>query len=330
MKILGLGNALVDILAKLSSDDTLIELSLPKGGMQLIDESKRNHILSVISQMPQKMTAGGSASNTLAALAKMNLDAGFVGKIGNDKYGAFYREDVTHIGMSAHLIQKEASSGTAMALISTDGERTFGTYLGISSELSAEDLTDEIFQKYNYLYVEGYMVQNYDLIETAMQMAKKQGMKIIVDTASYNVVAENRDFFWKLISEYVDIVFANEEEARALTGLEPEQAIQLIGDKAEITVIKIGAKGALAMCNGDCILVPAFPVQLVDATAAGDFFAAGFLYGLHKEQSIQQCTQLGTLFASEIIAVVGTRLDDNSWKKIKLGAEKILSSPSLN
>ena len=331
MKILGIGNALVDILAKLNSDETLAELNLPKGSMQLIDELQRNYIFNVTQGLPQKMTAGGSASNTLTALAKMGVHTGFIGKIGNDKYGQFYKEDVSGIGVNPHLIQKAAPSGTAMALISTDGERTFGTYLGISAELSTNDLSKEIFRQYNYLYVEGYLVQNYELIESSMRIAQDLGMKVVIDTASYNVVESNRDFFWKLIDQYVDIVFANEEEAGALTQLpNPVEAIEMIAPRVDIAVVKTGSKGALAMQGGNLVEVPALSAQVIDATAAGDFYAAGFLYGLYHKKSLQHCARLGTLFAANIIEVVGTRLDDNSWNKIRMDAEKILSSLSLN
>ncbi len=330
MKILGMGNALVDVLAKLDTDEHLSALKLPKGSMQLIDENQREHISKAIGGLQQKMTAGGCASNTLAALAKMGLYAGFIGKVGDDLYGNFYLNDVREIGVKTHIVQKQASSGTAMALISPDGERTFGTYLGISAELSVEDISEEIFRQYNYFYVEGYLVQNYQLIETAMSLAKKLNMKIIIDTASYNIVEENRDFFLKLLEEYVDIVFANEEEARALTGLNPEEAIKVIAGKVEIAVVKTGAKGALAMSNDKLVAVPALVANVVDATAAGDFYAAGFLYGLFHNKGLEQCARIGSLFASNIIEVVGTRLEDQSWQKIRINAEKILSSPVLN
>ncbi len=324
MKILGMGNALVDVLMKLNSDESLHKLNLPKGSMQLIDESRRNHIFNVTDGMQRKITAGGSASNTLAALAKMGLHAGFIGKVGNDDYGKFYMEEVSSMGVNAHLIRKEAPSGTAMALISPDGERTFGTYLGISAELSPEDLSEEIFRPYSYFYVEGYLVQNYELIESAMQIARNMGMKVVIDTASYNIVESNRDFFWKLINEYVDIVFANEEEARALTGLEPEEAVREIASRVEIAVVKVGPKGALIMSGDELVTVPAIPTELVDATAAGDFYAAGFLYGISHKKSMEQCGHIGTLFASHIIGVVGTRLEDHTWEKIKSKTEEIL------
>lgn len=330
MKILGIGNALVDVLAKLENDTILSQLDLPKGSMQLIDETKRNHIFTVIEGLPQRRTAGGCASNTLCALAKMGLPAGFIGKIGSDDYGKLYKEDVCGIGVNTHLIEEGAASGTAMTMISPDGERTFGTYLGVSGNLSVGDLSPDTFRQYDCLYVEGYLVQNYELIESAMQMAKKQGMKVAIDAASYNVIEENRDFFLRLIDEYVDILFANEEESGALTRLAPKEAVEALAERVEIAVVKVGAKGAWAMRGDEVINAPAIPANMTDATAAGDFFAAGFLYGLSHGKDLRKCAETGAWFASHIIEVVGTRLDDKTWEKIKEGAKKILSSSSLN
>ena len=326
MKILGMGNALVDVLTKLNSDSLLDELNLPKGSMQLIDADRRKDIVRKTKDLPQVMTAGGCASNTLAALAKLGSHTGFIGKVGNDEYGDLYKSDIQSLGINNHLIYKEDTSGAALVLISPDGERTFGTYLGASADLSVADLSPEIFQGYDCFYVEGYLVQNYELIETAMQMARNQGLKVAIDTASYNVVEANRDFFVRLIDQYVDIIFANEEEAKALTGLPTEEALCTLAGKVEIAVVKTGRKGALAMQGEQQVAVPARTVSVLDATAAGDYYAAGFMYGLSQGKSLATCAHLGTLLASNIIEVVGTRLSDVTWTQIAQEAEKILSS----
>ncbi|MDR0232852.1 MAG: adenosine kinase, partial [Dysgonamonadaceae bacterium] len=228
MKILGMGNALVDISALMKSDDLLTELSLPKGSMTLIDKDKRACIFEKIENLEKEMTTGGSASNTSKALARMGMPAGFIGKVGSDKYGAFYIDEITKTGIIPHFITENVPSGTAMALISPNGERTFGTYLGAAANLIPEELDADIFKSYDYFYIEGYLVQNYALIEQAVKMAKLHGLKIAIDLASYNVVEANREFLERIIVEYVDIVFANEEEAHALTGKSPEEAVMQI------------------------------------------------------------------------------------------------------
>lgn len=325
MKILGMGNALVDVLVRLKSGKTLAELNLAKGSMQLIDMEQRDHIFSKIAGLKQEMTAGGSASNTMAALAEMGMDVGFIGKVGYDSYGKFYMNDLKRAGVSTHIIQKPAPSGTATVLITPDKERTFATYLGISAELSVEDFSEQTFRKYDCFYVEGYMVQNPVLIETAMKIAKSQGMKVVIDMASYNVVEANRDFFWKLINEYVDIVFANEEEAKALTGLEdPEDALRMIAGKTDIAVVKLGADGSIAMQGDQLVPMIALPAKVIDTTAAGDYYAAGFLYGLSQNESLEYCAMLGAAMAAFIIRVVGTRMDEKQWDDIMFFVDVIM------
>ena len=323
MKILGMGNALVDVLAVVDSDALLHELCLPKGSMQLIDTGKRTLIFEKIADLNPKIATGGSASNTALALAKMGITCGFIGKVGSDQYGEFYMREMQNSGVISHIIAQDAPSGTAMTLITPDGERTFGTYLGIAAELTDKELDPDIFRMYNYFYIEGYLVQNYDLIEGAMRLAKGLGVNVAIDLASFNVVEANREFLQRLINEYVDIVFANEEEAKALTGKPAEEALLEIGSQTEIAVVKIGAQGSWIMRGNEKIHVPAFPTNMIDATAAGDFYAAGFLYGLAHGANLEKCGEIGSLLASNVIEVVGTKLSEETWEKIRKQAEEI-------
>jgi sugar/nucleoside kinase (ribokinase family) len=325
MKILGMGNALVDVLVRLKSGKTLAELNLAKGSMQLVDVEQRDHIFSKIARLKQEMTAGGSASNTMAALGKIGMEVGFIGKVGFDSYGKFYMNDMKCAGVTSHIIQKPSPSGTATVLITPDRERTFATYLGVSAELSVEDLSEYTFRKYDYFYVEGYMVQNPVLIEKAMRMAKSLGMKIVIDMASYNVVEAHKEFFWELIDKYVDIVFANKEEAKALTGLEdPEAALRMIAGKTNIAVVKLGADGSMAMQGNQVAPMVAMPVQVVDTTAAGDYYAAGFLYGLSQKGSLEYCAMLGSAMSAFIIRVIGTRMNEDQWEEVAFFMNKIV------
>ncbi|GBU08736.1 adenosine kinase [Bacteroidales bacterium] len=324
MKILGMGNALVDVLARIKDDSLLKQLQLPKGSMQLIDEEKRAHIFKEIANLEISMATGGSVSNTCLALAKLGNEAGFIGKVGNDTYGNFYLKEIKEAGVVAHLSIEDAPSGTAMTLISPDGERTFGTYLGVSAQLNKDDLDASIFKNYDYLYLEGYLVQNYELVEEALKLAKSLKIKIATDLSSYNVVEDNREFLLKMIQQYVDIVFANEEEARALTGKNSEEAIVEIAKMVDIAIVKIGERGSLIAQGEKTIKVPALKVKMLDATAAGDFFTAGFFYGLSQKVSLEKCAQIGTLLAANVIQTVGTKLPDNNWIQIKSDIKAII------
>jgi sugar/nucleoside kinase (ribokinase family) len=325
MKILGIGNALVDVLVKLSDDILLSELNLPKGSMNLIDVHTRNKLLDKVKQWEMKMTTGGSAGNTSLALTKMGMDVGFVGKVGEDEHGAFYIKELEEAGITPHFIFNENPSGTAIVLITPDGERTFGTYLGVAAELEHFELQEDIFKQYTHFYIEGYLVQNHKLIESALAMAKANGLTTALDLASYNVVEAEREFLEELIDKYVDIVFSNETEAQALTGKNPEEAILEIGNKVSIAVVKTGGDGSWVKQGNELIHVPVQRINPVDTTAAGDYYAAGFFFGLAQNASLKQCAQLGSLLASEIIQVVGTKLPDSTWNAIKIKAKEIIN-----
>ena len=281
-KIIGLGNALVDVLATLKDDTLLDEMGLPKGSMQLIDDAKLQQINEQFSQMKTHLATGGAAANSILGLACLGAGTGFIGKVGNDAYGNFFRENLQKNGIEDKLLTSDLPSGVASTFISPDGERTFGTYLGAASTLRAEDLTLDMFKGYAYLLIEGYLVQDHDMILHAIELAKEAGLQVCLDMASYNIVAGDLEFFSLLINKYVDIVFANEEEAKAFTGKEdPKEALELISKKCSIAIVKVGGNGSYIRKGTEEIKVEAIPVErVIDTTGAGDYFAAGFLYGL--------------------------------------------------
>ncbi|GAP71637.1 ribokinase [Candidatus Symbiothrix dinenymphae] len=325
MKILGMGNALVDILAKLPNDELLKELNVAKGSMNLIDSEMRRAVFAKLEGLDIKLTTGGSISNTILALKQMNVPVGFIGKVGDDKYGKFYIEELQKSGVNLHLIYEKAFSGTATAMITPDGERTFCTYLGAAAGMRDVDLQTDVFVQYSHLYVEGYLVQNHALIETAMQMAKASGLEVALDLASFNVVEGDRDFIQKLIDNYVDILFANEDEAKALTRKAPNEAIHEIADKVSTVIIKEGPRGSYVKSKGILIHEPVREdIKPLDTTAAGDYYAAGFFYGMVRGADMQQCARLGTLLAHYIIQVVGTKLPQGTWEEIREKAGEIL------
>lgn len=316
MRVLGMGNALVDILAKLESDDSLEVMGLPKGSMQLINEDELLKILDTIKIFDTFHATGGSAGNAVRALAKLGVHAGFLGKVGPDFYGSFYKDDLKKSHVVPHLLEDSMASGCAMAMISPDGERTFGTYLGAAANLQASDLTEEMFKGYEYFHIEGYLVQNPELIRKACRLAKAAGSKISLDMASYNVVEANHDFFKELLTDYTDIVFANEEEAYAFTQQEPEEAINTLGDICEIAIVKIGSKGSILKRGDEIAKVGVRKSNCLDSTGAGDFYAAGFLFGLIHNQSLDVCGKIGSLLAGNVIEIMGTHLENDQWNKI--------------
>lgn len=317
-KILGIGNALVDVLVPVKDNCLVEEMGLKVGGMSLIDRNKFEAIQKTIKGMTKHLANGGSACNTIRSFALLGGGAGLIGKIGADEYGAFFQKSSVEAGVDCHLLASDLPTGVATTFYHTSGERTFGTYLGAAVELVADDITRDMFEGYSYLYVEGYLVQNHEMILRAMELAKQAGLHICLDMASYNIVEEEKEFFGLLISRYVDILFANEDEARAFTGKEAEKAAEELAQLCSIAIVKTGAKGAIIKKGTETIHAEAEKVpQVIDTTGAGDFYAAGFLYGLIGGLSLQKCAKCGSLLAGEVIQTVGTDLKPDTWARLK-------------
>ena len=315
-KILGIGNALVDILVQLPNDEPLHKLELPKGSMQLIDQTTMKRISDATSLLEKHVATGGSASNTSVALARLGCNVGFIGKVGHDELGSFYSDDLTNNNVTPHLLKSNLPSGRCNVLISTDTERTMATYLGAAVTLNADDLNIETFRQYDILHIEGYLVQNYNLITRAGQLAKEAGLMVSIDLASYNIVAENIDFLKDFVAKYVDIVFANEEEATAFTKLPAEQAVHAIAQQASLAIVKVGSKGSYIKHDDTLLHIPAEKVKPIDTTGAGDVYAAGFLYGYANNLPLKRCAEIGTLCAAQVIEEIGAKITPERWQKI--------------
>ncbi|ALO15237.1 putative sugar kinase YdjH [Salinivirga cyanobacteriivorans] len=307
-RILGMGNALVDMLVQIPNDDLLNEINFPKGSMQLVDVAQSDAVMLKTQNMPVQQLSGGSAGNTVHGIAALGGQTGFIGKVGPDELGKFFHNDLKNAGISATFIESKNPTGKAIAMITPDSERTFATHLGAAVELSAEDLKPDMFAGYEIFHIEGYLVQNHDLLRQAMQLAKNAGAKISIDMASFNVVEENFDFLWEMVKKYVDIVFANEDEAKAFTGKEPLDALKKIAEEVDYAIVKIGEKGALIQSGEEIVEIEAVGTNVIDTTGAGDLFASGFLFGLLNDWSIEKSGKAGAIMAGKIISKIGGRL----------------------
>ena len=315
-KVLGLGNALVDVLISIENDDILKKLNLPRGSMQLVDEHFLNLATENTKGLKQNIAAGGSAANTINGLANLGVSCSFIGKIGTDKYGEYYHDDMVRNKIEPILLKGKAQTGRATVFISKDSERTFGTYLGAAIEMVPEELTSNLFDGYNIFHIEGYLVQNHDLIRKAMELAHKQGVKVSLDLASYNVVEANKEFLHEMIDKYVDILFANEEEAKAFTGKTPQESLHEFASLVDVAVVKLGSKGSIIKSKGKEASVGVIKVKSVDTTGAGDLYAAGFLYGLAKNLSLEQSGRIGAILSGKVIEYIGPKMDDKTWNEI--------------
>ena len=317
-KVIGIGSALVDLLIKLENDQLLNELSLPKGSMTLVDEQTKDLIASKTTHLENEMVSGGSAANTIHGLAKLGVQTAFLGTVGVDATGDFFCEDLEKSMIKPMLHRSSTASGIASTLVSKDGERTFGTYLGASVELSGKQLKDDDFKDFDILHVEGYIVYNHELLETVLRRAKQAGLKISLDLASYNVVEDNLDFLKNMLEKYVDIIFANEEEARAYTGeSDPEKALNILAENAELTIVKIGQSGSLVNYGETIYKIEPVLTEVIDTTGAGDVYASGFLYGFINDMGIMNAGYIGSLMASKVIENYGAKIPDVSIELIK-------------
>ncbi len=316
-KVLGMGNALVDVMTILKSDKTLKDFALPKGSMQLVSREFSNRLLAGTLGLQKQQASGGSAANTIHGLARLGMETGFVGKIGQDNLGRFFEKDLKERGIQPVLFHDLEETGRAIALISKDSERTFATYLGAAVDLNEEDITSDIFEGYGYFHIEGYLVQNAELIKKSMRLAKSHGLTVSIDMASYNVVRDNRDLFESLIHEFVDIILANEDEAASLTGRKGIKALGMMAEMADIAVYKQGKKGSLVKSGGDEFEIGIQKVKSVDSTGAGDLYAAGFIYGLNAGQDLKTCGRIGALLGGQVTEVIGAKIEEDKWAEVR-------------
>lgn len=330
-RVIGIGNALTDMLVNLPNDNVLTEFSLPKGSMNLADTATQTRISKSVAGYPYSLSLGGSASNTIRAMARLGCKVGFIGKVGKDTTGDFFEQALENLGIEPFIMRSSIRSGKCVSLVSPDGERTMVTHLGAASELAAEEIDEKIFAGYDCLYIEGYLVQDHRLIRSAIEKAKRCGLKIAIDLASFNVVAENLGFLRELVAEYVDIIFANKDEAHAFTGeQEPLNALQALSCMCELAVVKIGMKGALIKRGDEVVHVGIMAAaKRGDTTGAGDFYAAGFLAGLCDGLSLRQCGTIGAITAGKVIEVVGTTFGDDAWKDIYRLVNKVKTEKYL-
>ena len=311
-RVLGIGSALVDILIRIKDDEILNELNIPKASMQIIDEERSAQITEKFKDYEKIMAPGGSAANTIHGLAKLGIETGFISYIGKDNIGEFFEKSMNSVGVKPIVFHSDLPSGTAFAIVSSDGERTFATQLGASTELNDSIITDELFTAWDYFYVEGYLIANVPLFRKAIMKAKENNCKVILDLASYNVVENNRDVLNEMLP-YIDIVFANEEEAKSLTNMSAEDSLHYIADKVDTAIVKIGKKGSLIKKGEEVVRIGCNKVDVIDTTGAGDMYAAGFLFGIINEYDLERCGIIGNLLAESIIQVMGAKMDENRW-----------------
>jgi len=316
-KIIGIGNALVDIITFLKNDSVLNDFSIPIGSMQLVDADMALKVENATVDNNRHMASGGSAANTIHGLARLGIATGFIGTVGRDPLGEFFRRDMIESGIEPILAESNSKTGRAISLVTPDGERTFATFLGAAIELNAEQLNSRVFTRYDHLHIEGYLLPNHQLVQASLEHAKQNKLTISLDLASYNVVESNLDFLERILKNNIHIVFANEDEARAFSGHnDPYKALEILASQCSTAVVKIGSKGSLIRQGNKITEIGVIKANCLDTTGAGDLYAAGYLYGYINRLGPELSGRIGSLLAGRVIEEPGAKISSAVWDTI--------------
>jgi fructokinase len=312
-KILGIGNAIVDVLAKVD-EEFLIKRNFIKGSMKLINKSEFEDLKKNIKI--EKIVAGGSVANTMSGIAYLKGSPSFIGKINSDSFGEIYKKSLEDINVKFSYLKKNEnlSTGASIILITPDSERTMCTYLGISSHLSADDISRNSILDHELIFLEGYLWDKGDsekMFKHAINIAKENKIKIAMSLSDIFCVTRHKQDFYNLLKNDLNILIGNENEINELTGKENLlDSINQLKKFDKLIVITRSDKGSLAIKNNEVINCESVKVdKVLDLTGAGDLFAAGFLKEYLDKSDIKKCLTVGSITASKIIQKIGARLE---------------------
>ena len=315
--LVGVGSALVDMLAR-ESDAFMESLGVEKGGMHLVESDYVDQLVEKL-EIPPAIVPGGSACNTAIGVGMLGGKARFVGKLGEDNLGDMFHQDLKKNNVEPVLFPSDLPTGRVLSVITPDAQRSMFTYLGAAAELHPSEITPDCFDQAAIVHVEGYLLFNRELMLATIKAAKAEGVLVSLDLASFNVVEESKDFLDQIIDDYIDILIANEDEARAFTGETDEaKALADLSRNVEIAVLKVGRRGSFVNYQGEQITIePMVCPNAVDSTGAGDLWAAGFLFGLVNGYSIQKSGELASACGAEVCQVIGANIPEDGWARIR-------------
>ena len=312
--VYALGNALVDIEYHVDTKQ-LESMNIDKGVMTLIDEHQHNHLVNYLGDSPEKMACGGSAANSLIAIAQMGGRCFFSCRVANDATGQFYVDNLNKTGIhsNSHLTMDDVGvSGKCLAFVTPDADRTMNTFLGASADLGPDHVSEQAIKQSEWVYLEGYLVTGDDSRQSvllAKQYAQQHGVKTALTLSDPNMMRFFRDGMMEMIGDGVDLLFCNEDEAFELSGSADLAAtIEVLQQHSRTFAITRGKNGAKLFDGESLIDIDPFPVQAVDTLGAGDMFAGAFLYGLTHAMDFRQAGILASLASSHLVTQFGPRL----------------------
>ena len=312
-KILGIGNAIVDVLAKVD-DEFLKKNKLIKGSMKLINKAEFEDLKKDIKI--EKVVAGGSVANTMAGIAHLQGNPSFIGKINSDNFGEMYRKSLQDINVNFSYLEKDEdlSTGASIILITPDSERTMCTYLGISSHLSADDINENNIIDHELIFLEGYLWDkgtSEKMFNHAISIAKKNKVKIAMSLSDIFCVTRHKADFYNLLKNDLDILIGNENEINELANKKNLlDSVNQLKELNKLIVITRSENGSMVVKNNEITTCNSIKVnKVLDLTGAGDLFAAGFLKEYLDKSDIKKCLETGSILASKIIQKIGARLE---------------------
>ena len=313
-KVLGMGNALVDIMIRIEDESIFAEFELEKGGMRLVDGDTVGSVIKKLQHLPAEKAPGGSAANTINGVSNLGMETGFIGKVADDEFGAVFAADMKTVGVDFRSGAPDSSvpTGRCIIAVTPDAQRTMNTFLGISTQLSFSDLDSDIISAGAVLYLEGYLFDRdeaKDAFRKAAAVAHAYGRVVSLTLSDSFCVDRHRADFQSLVRNDIDVLFANEDELKSLyETADFDEAVELLRRDCHIAAVTRSEKGSVVVTRDDIHTVPAAPVaSVVDTTGAGDLFAAGFLRGLTQGKDLTSCARIGAIAAAEVISHVGPR-----------------------
>ena len=315
VQLLGISNAIVDILAHVD-EDFLGKIGVPRGSMTLIDETRAHEIYDMMG--PATEMSGGSVANTIAGFAILGGSASYIGRVKDDQLGQIFVHDMRSLGVDVRTAPAVGGASTARShiLIDPDGQRTMNTYLGACTELGVADVTEETVGTPKVMLLEGYVwdiPEGPALVAAAIRIAKEKGSAVALSLSDSYCVERHRDAFAKVVRDDVNMIFADDDEMMALYQVDKfEDVLSAIGGSDKLFVMTRSKKGSVIIEGDTKIVQEAKPIeQLVDTTGAGDAYAAAFLYGWANDKSLDECARLGTHVATSVIQQLGARIASN-------------------
>ncbi|MBW6521929.1 adenosine kinase [Sphingomonas sp. RHCKR47] len=311
--VVAIGNAIVDVLSP-ATDGFVAENGMTKGAMALMFSPEEADALYA-KMGPGQEVSGGSAANTIAGMAALGSECAFIGQVADDQLGEVFAHDIHAAGIRFDVSARagQPTTGRCLIFVTPDGQRTMNTFLGASHYLPAESIDAKLIEDARYLYLEGYLWDPEEpraAMRAAIDIARKAGRKVAFTLSAEFVIDRHRAAFQELIDQgLIDVLFANEAEIVFLTqAADVDSAIAAVSDKVPLVVVTLSERGALAQAGDERVTVPAQPIDaVVDTTGAGDLFAAGFLHGQARGQTLEQSLTLGAVCAAEVISHFGAR-----------------------